>query len=249
MVTSPGGSWEVVPVHLKEQAHLLPPDFTSAAASDHDRHRLLGNSWHRGTASFLLKLVLQLGVHQIGQDAPGGEQHSAGGTKSFESILSAAREQPLPLTRLREPVGVEMYPPRDMWEHWHGSPHVVPRALLPASVEPAVAITLQRAAQVGPHLPAHREAVLQGLRALVDSLSDETDACGLLVWPRTSGQLFTQLDSRGFRYSLLLVFCVSVDTRGQTRFWSLLSGACLCWAACLIHPGGDLAQMTRIGFL
>ena len=189
MVTSPGGSWEVVPVHLKEQAHLLPPDFTSAAASDHDRHRLLGNSWHRGTASFLLKLVLQLGVHQFGQDAPGGEQHSAGGTKSFESILRAAREQPLPLTRLREPVGVEMYPPRDMWEHWHGSPHVVPRALLPASVEPAVAMTLQRAAQVGPHLPAHREAVLQGLRALVDSLSDETDAWFARVAPHVRSAL------------------------------------------------------------
>ena len=62
-----------------------------------------------------------------------------------------------------------------MWEHWSGSASVVLTALLPPSVEPAVALTLRRAAQVGPALQDHREAVLAGIRDLVASLEAETD--------------------------------------------------------------------------
>ncbi|CAE7252463.1 DNMT3B [Symbiodinium sp. CCMP2592] len=176
MVKGPDGALETVPIHLKEQAHLLPPDYTSAAPTLRDQRRLLSNSWHRGVASFLLKIVLQFGAHPIAQVAPEGELISASRTKDFHCILRAAREQPLPMTRMRAPVGVEMHPPKDMWEHWVGSAHVVPAALLPPSVEPAIEMTLQRAAQVGPHLRDHREAVLAGLRDLVAELRAETDA-------------------------------------------------------------------------
>ena len=144
MVTSPDGILEVVPVHLKEQAHLLPPDFTAAAPSSKDRHRLLANSWHRGVSSFLLSIVLKLGVHVIGDDAPEGEQISTSGGKDFQSILRAAREQPLPMSRVRAPVSIEMYPPRSMWEHWLSSSSVVPQALLPPAVEPGIRATLLR---------------------------------------------------------------------------------------------------------
>ena len=63
MVSSPEGRLEVLPPFLKEQAHHLPVDFSKHdLCTDRDRHRLLGNSWHKGVASFLFKIVLEHGM-------------------------------------------------------------------------------------------------------------------------------------------------------------------------------------------
>ena len=49
MVRDPDKALVTVPIHLKKQAHGLPVGFTSGpSCSWPDRHRLLGNCWHRG---------------------------------------------------------------------------------------------------------------------------------------------------------------------------------------------------------
>ena len=65
-----------------------------------------------GVASFLFKLVLRHGVHRIESTAPGGEPKTHAAASTFEKAWRAAREQSLPITRVRAPMGDDMYPAR-----------------------------------------------------------------------------------------------------------------------------------------
>ena len=177
MVRDPDQALVTVPIQLKEQAHGLPVGFTSGpSCSWRDRHRLLRNCWHRQVASFLFKLVLQHGVHRIESTAPGGEPKTHAAASTFEKALRAAREQSLPITRVRAPMGDDMYPAHDMWEHWCSSARVTPAALQPPTVEPSILHTLSRASEVRGHLPRHREVVIQGVAQLVAAMQSETDS-------------------------------------------------------------------------
>ena len=175
MVASPDGKLQVVPPFLKEQAHHLPPDFTkNDMCSDRDRHRLLGNSWHKGVASFLFKIVLDHGMFVV-------EDHSArpadpSQSSSIKEVFAWARSLQLPITRVKTPVFVGVPPASDMWGHWEFSAHLQPAALQPLPLEPGLEVVLRTVSFIqAPALDLHRERMLGEIEHLVQSLRKDTD--------------------------------------------------------------------------
>ena len=72
LMTSPSGELVTPPIQVKEQLHHLDYDFTwHTAADDRARHRMLGNSWHKGVVKFLFLFLFAVHFYDL----------SAGGTQ------------------------------------------------------------------------------------------------------------------------------------------------------------------------
>ncbi len=60
LLTSPQGELVTPPIHIKEQLHHLEYGYTDhQAADERSRHKMMGNSWHKGVAKFLMLFLLQ----------------------------------------------------------------------------------------------------------------------------------------------------------------------------------------------
>ena len=175
MVGSPQGRLEVVPPFLREQAHHLPADFTKHdSCSDRDRHRLLGNSWHKGVASFLYRIVLDYGMFVV--EDPGVEKSDPTKSSSVKEAFAWVCRLQLPLTRVKTPVFSGVPPATDMWSHWKSSALVHPVALQPLPLEPALGVILNIVSQTHAlALASYRERILLDVERLVLALGQETD--------------------------------------------------------------------------
>ena len=99
MVSSPQGRLEVLPPFLTEQARHLPVDFSKHdLCTDRDRRRLLGNSWHKGVASFLFKIVLEHGVFVV--EDPGAQPSDPSQCSSVRETFAWVRGLQFPITTL-----------------------------------------------------------------------------------------------------------------------------------------------------
>ena len=97
----PEGRYHLLPITTKERLHHLEPDFTSSPKlCEKDRHRLLGNSWHLGVATEMLRFSLMYGKRSLpGPHAPGASRglrvagpcvcRQAGSGSSFVSSATA----------------------------------------------------------------------------------------------------------------------------------------------------------------
>ena len=158
MLRSPQGKLEVAPPFLKEQAHHLPVDFTKHdLCSDRDRHRLLGNSWHKGVAAFLFQIVLEHGMFVVQE--PGDQPSDPSQSSCVKEAFACVREWHFPITRVKTPVGSGV-------PHWDFSAQLQPVALQPLPLEPGLEVVL--------NIVSSR--MLSEIQSLVAELRQDTDS-------------------------------------------------------------------------
>ena len=167
---------EVLPPFLKEQAHHLPADFTKyETCTDRDWHRLLGNSWHKGVASFLFRIVLEHGMFVV-EDPGKAPSDPSQSSSSIKEALAGIRALKFPITRVKTPVFRGVPPATDMWDHWRGSECLQPDALQCLPLEPGLEVVLDIVSRLqAPALDSYRARVLSEVERLVQALRQDTD--------------------------------------------------------------------------
>ena len=175
MVISPQKKLEVLPPFLKEQAHHLPADFTKhETCTDRDRRRLLGNSWHKGIASFLFRIVLEHGMFVV--EDPGKAPSDPSQSGSIKEALAGIRASKFPITRVKTPVFRRVPPATDMWDHWRGSEYLQPNASQSLPLEPGLEVVLDIVSRLqASALDSYRARVLSEVQRLVQALRQDTD--------------------------------------------------------------------------
>ena len=135
----------LLPIETKEALHHFDRDYSSCPkVSEKDRHRLLGNSWHMGVATEMMRFSLLFGVRPLpGPYAPDASDVS--GVRDLESAQQLAGRHPLSMQRKAETsVHIDMQPAVDMWDHWHLSAEAVHPLHQRLTLEPAIELTLQQ---------------------------------------------------------------------------------------------------------
>ena len=167
----------LLPIETKEALHHFDRDFSSCPnVTLKDRHRLLGNSWHVGVATEMLRFSLLYGVRSLpGPHAAGASDVS--GVIDLESAKQLASRHPLPMRRTPEMCDhVDMQPADDMWAHWLSSAEAVHPLHQRPSLDPALELTLQRLLKYDPaNLHSFRERVLRDIRLRKAELRQSTE--------------------------------------------------------------------------
>ena len=148
---------------------------SSPHLTDKDRHRLLGNSWHAGTAHQVLDFAIRFGVIKL----PGPFGAKGTDTSKWQDLPSAAKSaasESLPMRRAAEmSAHAHMVPVQGLWEHWFESFRATHPCLLPPSLDPGLETTIQRLLDMGPErISSFRERVIAGIRSRRDSMQAET---------------------------------------------------------------------------
>ena len=95
MVRSSQNELMVLPVELKEQLHHFAAGVTRMPdVPPRSRHRLMGNSWHVGCATFLLHCVLS--PYSV---SPEGEPSDALPTSALQGAIEQSKKSPLSVSR------------------------------------------------------------------------------------------------------------------------------------------------------
>ena len=167
----------LLPIETKEALHHYDRDYSSdPSISVKDRHRLLGNSWHLGVATEMLKFSILFGVRSLpGPHAPGALDVS--GLRDLASAEKMAGEHPLSMQRQPEMCDhIDMQPASDMWDHWHFSALAVHPLFQRPQLDPAIEVTLQRLLRFPPErLDEFRGSVLRDIAARKVEMQSITD--------------------------------------------------------------------------
>ena len=154
----------------KDQLHGFDKGFSGVTgATEHDRHRMLGNSWHLQVAKFILMILLQ----QC--------------TVSSASLLAPPQESALQFTcriaRAEDP-SLGTTPPfrtyashrtaGDLWDHWALSMDCCHPLLAPPSPEPGALQALQKCLSHFSDIPRMRREIVSEILDLVDLWDDVT---------------------------------------------------------------------------
>ncbi|CAE6912084.1 DSK2B [Symbiodinium sp. CCMP2592] len=135
----------LLPIETKEALHHFDRDYSASPnVGEKDRHRLLGNSWHLGVATEILRFSLMYGVRTLpGPCAP--EALDVSKLRDLASAEKLAGQHPLSMQRQPEMCDhVDMQPASDMWEHWELSASAVHPLYQRPHLDPAIELTLQR---------------------------------------------------------------------------------------------------------
>ena len=168
----------LLPIETKEALHHFDRDFSlSPKVSEKDRHRLLGNSWHLGVATEMMRFSLLFGVRSL----PGPYATDASEVSELRDLATAqqlASRHPLSMQRQAETSAhIDMQPAVDMWDHWQLSAGAVHPLHQRPTLEPAVELTLQRLLKFPPEgLEAFRRQVLCDIQSRKESLANLTQA-------------------------------------------------------------------------
>ena len=177
MLRASDSKLHLLPIETKEALHHFDRDFSSCPnVTLKDRHRLLGNSWHVGVATEMLRFSLIYGVRSLpGPHATGASDVS--GVIDLESAKQLASRHPLPMRRAPEMCDhVDMQPADDMWAHWLSSAEAVHPLHQRPCLDPALELTLQRLLKYDPAaLHSFRERVLSDIRLRKAELRQSTE--------------------------------------------------------------------------
>ena len=169
------GQLEVMPIHLKEQLHEYPVDYTACEGVGwRSRHKMLANSWHVRVTVFWLALVLQSAFATAMDLAPIPHPPQKGAIDHILHIGLQTMAQPGPGGW---PDGLApTFLATSMNEHFQMSrqePHPLLRA---ASLEPGLQSTIACMMDNWPNLAAWRQAVVDEVASLVLEWEDTTQS-------------------------------------------------------------------------
>ena len=156
------------PIQIKEQLHHLEYDFSwHPAADDRARHKMLGNSWHKGVVKFLLLFLLQCTQSTAIPSSPRSST-----LQLVCALARASQVHPGPPTPMVH--HFDLPPCGSMLEHWQASssarfPHLSDRPLADLS-----AYTAHRALEHLGDLPRLRAEVLRDVEDMIYEWHEHT---------------------------------------------------------------------------
>ena len=150
----------------KDQLQGFEKNYTAAGGtSEHDRHRLLGNSWHLQVAKFLL-LILLTNCPSNAEAIPLAPRET-----TLQFVCRWARHEPPALgTVLPFPTSAARRQATDMWDHWD----LTHPLLTPPVLEPGLEQTVNKWTHCFSDIPRMRSEVVEEINQLVDLWHDET---------------------------------------------------------------------------
>ncbi len=162
------GNYIIPPPAVKEQLHHLPIGYTAnPQGDDRVRHRMLGNSWHKGVAVFLLLFVLQWSEVVAIPPTP---HHS-----SLQRALQMAGSNPGSLGPGSFNKMQLLIPPcDDMETYWRNAQTTLHPLLGEPCLEPGLQLTVNRIQSFPGDLSRFRDEVIQDIQLLVKERSDQT---------------------------------------------------------------------------
>eukprot|EP00438_Fugacium_kawagutii_P021843 Skav233012 [mRNA] locus=scaffold909:68906:88437:+ [translate_table: standard] len=167
-----GGEPCNMPIHMKEQLHNFPADFTAAPkVPTQARHRMLANSWHFTVALMVMALLLT--------NLPKGAQAAAVPREpqlsAIQRVIQAGNAlQMRPGPGQWTAKGHSFPPVQDMWQHWHMSHQMEHHCMTKPKLEPGILATLAAHRVLRHELHDLRLAVLEEIENLILEYEDET---------------------------------------------------------------------------
>ncbi|CAE7943369.1 unnamed protein product, partial [Symbiodinium necroappetens] len=176
MVRSSQNELMVLPVELKEQLHHFAAGVTRMPdVPPRSRHRLMGNSWHVGCATFLLHCVLS--PYSV---SPAGEPSDAPPTSALQGAIEQSKKSPLSVSRHVELQPAILPPIREEWEHWVASLHVEHPLLAPPRLPDSLETVYHRLQHFQGDIDSHRSAILSEVQQRITNRAGETE-----IWFRS----------------------------------------------------------------
>ena len=162
-----------MPIHLKEQLHEYPVDFTACdGVSERARHRMLANSWHVRVTIFWLALVLQSAFSTASPVVPVAIPPQTGAIDHMLALGNKTMAMPGPGGWLTG--APPTFLATDMMDHFEKS-HLAPHPLLQhGSLEPGLHETIKCVSQFWPSLAQWRQAVVAEVAQMVTDWEDIT---------------------------------------------------------------------------
>lgn len=154
----------------KDQLHGFDKDYTAVNnTSEHDRHRLLGNSWHLHVAKFIILLLLQsCQAHNPGIPEPPSES-------ALQMVCRMARSEPPSLGTCQPFRSSAHHRQVDgLWDHWRVSADCCHPILAPPSVEAGILQTMEKCLAFS-DIPRLRQEILQEVEHMVWDWEDFTN--------------------------------------------------------------------------
>ena len=168
MLRDSQSNYVIPPPAVKEQLHHLPIGYTAnQQGDDRARHHMLGNSWHKGVAVFLLLFVLQWSEVVAIPPTP----HYS----SLQRALQLAGRCPgsLGLGPFNK-MSLLIPPCDDMETYWHNAQTTLHPLLAEPRLEPGLQLTVDRLLSFPGDLNRFRSEVIHDLRLLVEERSEQT---------------------------------------------------------------------------
>ena len=154
----------------KDQLQGFEKNYTAVGdTSEHDRHRLLGNSWHLQVAKFLL-LILLTNCPLNAEAIPTQPKET-----SLQFVCRLAQHEPPALgTTSPFPSSAAHRSADDMWDHWRVSSNCVHPILAPPTLEPGLLQTMAKWMDHFSDIPRMRQEIVDEINNLVDLWQDWT---------------------------------------------------------------------------
>ena len=169
------GDLVVMPIHLKEQLHEYPVDYTQCdGVSLRARHRMLANSWHIRVTIFLLALVLQSAVSEAARVPSMTTQPRVRAIDRVLQLGTSLMAQPGPGGW--KDGWAPSFVALEMTEHFHKASQAPHPALQPGLLEPGLQATIGCLTSNWPQLAFLRQAVVDEVHQLVEDFTEVTCA-------------------------------------------------------------------------
>ena len=169
LMTSPSGDIVTPPIQVKEQLHHLEYDFTwHPSADDRARHRMLGNSWHKGVVKFLLLFLLQCSQTTAIPSSP--QMSTLQLVCSWASTSGIYPGPPMPSVH-----HLDFPPCGSMEEHWQAATQTRFPSLVDRPMSDLATYTAHLALSHLGDLTRLREEVLQDIQDMINDWQDHTN--------------------------------------------------------------------------
>ena len=226
---------------LKEQLHHFAAEVTRMPdVPPRSRHRLMGNSWHVGCATFLLHCVLS--PYSV---SPEGEPSDALPTSALQGAIEQSKKSPLSVSRHVELQPAILPPIREEWEHWVASLHVEHPLLAPPRLPDSLETVYHRLQNFQGDIDSHRSAILSEVQQRITSRAGEPRS-GFVPSPHTFRLHMISVTGSEFRYPFFSNCSEAVAIRTAICWSRSCSAACPCWVTSGQQRDGCRAVMRNI---
>ena len=170
MMIGTDGSRSVPSADVKDQCHMFTEGYTGVhPVTERSRHRMIANSWHLGSARFMMMLVLQAVV-----TLPTASPVPAPRVSSLQfmaQFCSSYEPQIGPGSWTNNPNCVPQA--ESMWQHWHLALHAAHPLQRPPEVEPGLRQCIEIHHRLG-DLARLRTEVVQEVAQMADDQMEAT---------------------------------------------------------------------------
>lgn len=176
MMRDHSGQLQILSAEAKEQLHGYDPAYTACGSiSDHDRHKMLANSWHLKVIIFVLVILLQQ-VCVVSAPLLDPQRSRPPRRTTLQYMITLASHHPALIGPGPWPIEHATVPPAmDAVHHWSLAQQASHPADNLAKPEPALQQTMQLWSLHRPDLCRLREEVTQDVLHLIQEMDTTTD--------------------------------------------------------------------------